>query len=295
MTIDPVFARNPRERERHGGQHLALIGAGSVGSAIALMAARAGIGRFTLIDPDLLALENVGRHMLYRDSVGQPKVKAVKRAIKAINPAAEVHAIARDFTKLNMETLWTTSAPDLLVATTDSFRCQSLVNSLSLEKGVTALYVGCWGEASIGEVLYVIPGLTPCFECYAGFRRNTTPLPAGDPRRYTDPDFDDTKMPGQAGLWPNILIVCGIAFQVLLALLDPESERARNLLDNERTLFLANVSDYASPLQPLAVTFARVEKGCAVCDESKLADLGRELEEQVFTPLTTKTEQGRSQ
>ena len=58
--IDPVFARNPKEAERLSRKHLAIVGCGSGGSAFASMAARAGIGRFTLIDPDVLALENVG-------------------------------------------------------------------------------------------------------------------------------------------------------------------------------------------------------------------------------------------
>src|SRR4029077_3797868 len=91
-----------------------------------------------------------------------------------------------------------------------------------------------------------------------------------------DPDFDATKFPGQAGLWANILMVAGLGFQIVLALLDPESDRAA-LIDYEHTLFLFNVSKFGSPLQPLAVTFGKVKKGCAVCDESQLAALGENL------------------
>ena len=247
------------------------------------MGARAGVGRFTIVDPDVLSLENVGRHMLSRESAGQPKVKAMKRAIKAINPKAEVHAIAKDFMTLNPKTLWNGSRPDLLIGATDSFACDSRLNSISLHEGIPAVYGGCWGEASVGEILYVIPPKTPCFECYASFRRHTAPLPVDDPRKYTDPNFDETQVPGQAGLWPNILVIAGIAFQVVLGLLDPEGDRGRNLIDHEHTLFLINVSDYDSPLQPLAVTFGRVAKGCAICDPSKL----EKLEEDVAAELAT--------
>ena len=187
MTIDPVFARNPKEAERLAGKHMLVVGVGSVGSPLIDMAARSGVGHFTLVDPDALSLENVGRHMLSRDSVGQSKVRAMKRAIKAINPAAVVHAIARDFTTLSPNSLSNGSRPDLIVADTDSFQCQSFVNGVSLEEHIPAVYVGCWGEASVGEVLYVIPGATPCFECYAGFRSNTERLPVDDPRRYIAP------------------------------------------------------------------------------------------------------------
>lgn len=232
------------------------------------MAARAGIGRFTLIDPDLLVLENLGRHILSRGDMGTPKVVGVKRMIEDVNPAARVEAVCEKFKDLPEK-------PDLLVAATDSFACDSLVNDYALREDIPAIYGGCWGEASVGEILYVIPGRTPCYECFAGFRRNVE-IPA-DARKYTDPDFDATKLPGQAGLWANILIIAGVMFQVALGLLDPETERAQ-LIDYEHTLFLVNVSNFVARLQPLAVTFGKVKKGCSVCDESKLADLGKDLE-----------------
>jgi hypothetical protein len=200
--------------------------------------------------------------------VGKPKVLGIKRVIEELNPQAQVEAIQGKFEGLG-------SKPDLLIAATDSFACESAVNGYSLREGIPSVYGGCWGEARVGEILYVVPGKTPCYECYAGFRRDKVEIPA-DPRKYTDPDFDSTKIPGQAGLWANILIITGVMFQVALGLLDPKSERSQ-LIDNEHTLFLLNVSDYASNLQPLAVTFGKVQKGCAVCDDSKLGDLGKNL------------------
>jgi len=277
MTVDPVFARNPREAETFGRKHVLFLGAGSGGSAMILMAARAGVGRFTLIDPDMLAPENIGRHMLSLESVGQPKVKALKRAVKAINRQARIATFVEDFRKLKPGEIFQGSKPDLLVGGTDSFGCDSMLNTLSLEFGIPAVYAGCWGEASVGEILYVVPGKTPCFECFARFRRDKAPLPKDDPRKYTDPDYDETRLPGQAGLWANIVVIAGIAFQLVLALLDPEGERGKNLIDYEHTLFLANVSAYDSPLRPLAVTFGQVKKGCAICDESRLGELGEEL------------------
>ncbi len=285
MTIDPVFARNPREAEIFGEKHVLFLGAGSGGSGMILMAARAGVGHFTLIDPDTLALENIGRHMLTRESVGQPKVKALKRAVKTINPQASVRAIAEDFRKLKPGEIFQGQKPDLLVGGTDSFGCDSMLNGHSLEFGIPAVYAGCWGEASVGEILYVVPGKTPCFECFARFRRDEVPLPKDDPQKYTDPNYDDTRLPGQAGLWANILIIAGIAFQIVLALLDPDGERGRNLIDYDHTLWLANISAYDSRLQPLAVTFGRVKKGCAVCDESKLDELGKDPGELVPAEL----------
>src|ERR1700687_576668 len=136
--IDPVFARNPKEAERLSKKHLALIGCGSGGSALASMAARAGIGSFTLVDPDALTLENVCRHVLSRSDDGKPKVKSLKRVLKEINPAAEVEALCRKFDTLSRKA-------DLLVAATDSFECESAINDYSLCKGIPVLYCGSWG------------------------------------------------------------------------------------------------------------------------------------------------------
>ena len=152
--------------------------------------------------------------------------------------------------------------PDLVVSCTDSYRCESLINGFALERGIPAVYPGCWGAASVGEILYVVPGKTACYECFAAFREHVE-IPA-DPRKYTDPDFDDTRAPGQPGLWANILVITGVAFQVILGLLGLRPE----VIDHEHTLWLVNVSDYQSELRPLAVTFAKAKRGCAVCDES---------------------------
>jgi hypothetical protein len=165
----------------------------------------------------------------------------------------------------------------LLVGATDSFECQSLVNLLSLNSGTPALYVGCWGEATVGEIFYVIPGKSPCFECYAGFRRESEELSIRDSRKYTDLDFDQTKVPGQAGLWPNILIICGFAFQLILALLGADERRSRELIDESQTLFLANIGDFASELPLWTVTPGAVRKGCAICDPAHLPELRVEV------------------
>ena len=274
--IASIFARNPVERALLAHAELKIVGAGSVGSAIAVMAARAGVSRFTLVDDDQLRAENIARHTCDLSSLGQRKVDAVADLIRRINPEAEVIAIGADFRALEREALMSSTGEEariVLIAATDSFECQSLVNLLALETGLPALFVGCWGEAAVGEILCVIPGQTACFECYAGFRRATTVLPIDDPRRYTDLDFDPTKVPGQAGLWPNILIICGFAFQALLALVANEREET---IDFDHSLWLVNVSDFDSPLPVWSVTPARIKRGCPVCDESRLSELSAE-------------------
>jgi hypothetical protein len=271
--IARIFSRNPREHEALSDKMLVFVGVGSVGSTLAAMAARAGVGRFLLIDPDVFEPENICRHLCDLSDCGKLKVEAVSERILRVNPEAIVGALPLDLRKTDLSgMLPQLNKNALLVASTDSFACQSMVNNLSLEHNIPAVYVSCWGEAAVGEILYVMPRETACFECYAGFRRESEEISLDDPRKYTDPDFDQTKVPAQAGLGPNIQIICGYAFRVILAMLSPEAGHAKEILDNTRTLFLVNVADFQSPLPLWAASPATVQRGCGVCDPSLLME-----------------------
>lgn len=85
-------------RERGGAsndlaeKHVAVLGCGSVGSEIADTLASCGVGRLTLVDYDTMDIENVFRHSLGKDAVGQDKVKALKAQLTSKYPGLEVIA-----------------------------------------------------------------------------------------------------------------------------------------------------------------------------------------------------------
>lgn len=264
MSATPrTFSRNPAEWEALCDKHIAIVGLGSVGSAFALMAARAGVGRFTLIDSEVLDAENVGRHS--STEVGAAKVDAVERLIHQVNPGAAVSIRQEDFrSRVRQGFDAQKERVSLLVGATDSFECQSLVNLVSLESGVPSLYVGCWNAATVGEIVYVIPGRTACYQCFARFRRKKGRAGNVDPRKYTDPDFDGTKQPADGGLWANILIYCGFAFHVALALLGA-SQLSSVLLDDRAPVFFVNVAQPDSLLPFWRVSKGVVDRGCGAC------------------------------
>lgn len=84
--------RTPTELRGLSDMAVALIGMGSVGSKVAASLARAGIGRFVLVDDDILAPHNLVRHDLDLREVGLHKTNGVRKAVKCINPNAEVYA-----------------------------------------------------------------------------------------------------------------------------------------------------------------------------------------------------------
>ncbi len=71
------------ELHRH---HVAVAGVGALGSFIADMLARSGVHHLTLVDHDIVEPGNVVRHLVGPDSVGLPKVDAVRRHIVARGP-----------------------------------------------------------------------------------------------------------------------------------------------------------------------------------------------------------------
>ena len=198
----PVFARNPKEHAVFSSLHIAAIGGGSIGGTLIDILARTGVGSLTLIDPEDFAEENVGRHVLTSESVGKPKVEELARHVARINPDCRVTTFKEKF-----DVSLLAGRPDLIVSTADSFQAASLVNGYALREKIPAVFGGVWGEASVAEITYVIPGKTPCYECYGAFRRNVrsrttpgaTPIPIT-----TKPGFPGRRDCGPTSSWSRV-------------------------------------------------------------------------------------------
>lgn len=71
--------------------HVAVFGIGGVGGHVVEALARSGVGSFDLIDNDTVAITNINRQIIATlDTVGQPKVEAMRQRILSINPEAEI-------------------------------------------------------------------------------------------------------------------------------------------------------------------------------------------------------------
>ena len=218
-------------------KHIAIVGQGSGGSAVTNMLAKAGFERFTLFDPDELSRDNLKRHVLSPEYVGKPKVEGMEAHIRSINPDCQVRALKRTFgwkprlpqirwpglgpggSCLYMgerkDAYGFLAKPDLVVSCVDSLACESLINAYSLAENVPVVYGGVHGAARVAEIIYVIPGKTPCYECY----EREGPLPEPTQEHYTDPNHDPTKMPSMPGLWGDVLLAASLQFQVILGVL----------------------------------------------------------------------------
>ena len=156
------------------GKTVALIGLGALGSSVAELLAKAGIGRFKLCDKDYLVPENVARHVGGINEFGSKKVNVVKRRLLEINPFLTFqkedsieHSITLSLDKL---TAFMDSA-DLTISTIADDAVESLINQISVINNKATLYGWALKRANIGRVFLVRPGIDACKTCLSTYYR----------------------------------------------------------------------------------------------------------------------------
>src|SRR5207244_1219872 len=104
-----------------------IIGAGGLGSPIAVYLALAGVGRIGIVDFDTVDISNLQRQILHQnDDIGKPKVVSAKETINAYNPDVEVVTHEAPLTSENsMEII---GQYDYIINGADNFAARYLVN-----------------------------------------------------------------------------------------------------------------------------------------------------------------------
>jgi molybdopterin-synthase adenylyltransferase len=107
--------------------HVLIIGAGGLGCAAAPYLASAGVGKITLVDPDIVELSNLQRQILhYQENIGLAKVESVRQSLYQINPDIEIHTIAQRADKSLLSELIT--KVDVVLDCSDNFKTRHLIN-----------------------------------------------------------------------------------------------------------------------------------------------------------------------
>ena len=91
-ALVPAADESVRLDEDHlalSGRKVGLVGCGSLGSKIAVMLSRSGVGKFLLVDDDVFLPANLVRHDLDWRDVGTHKVRAVASRIQLVNAAVQ--------------------------------------------------------------------------------------------------------------------------------------------------------------------------------------------------------------
>src|SRR5512132_2406026 len=128
-----------------------LVGAGGLGSPVALYLAAAGVGTLGLVDFDSVDLSNLQRQILHGSSgIGSPKIDSARDRLKDIN--TNVHVEGYETRRTASNALDIARDYDLIVDGTDNFATRYLVNDTTVLLGIQNVYGSVYrfeGQASV--------------------------------------------------------------------------------------------------------------------------------------------------
>lgn len=143
---------------------IAIIGMGGLGSIIAPILVRAGVGVVHLFDFDNVDDSNLQRQLLYtQDNIGQAKALCAQQALKAHNPWTIIHAHHIHLDKYNIQDALTPLSLDLLIDGCDNFGLRTLTNKISLTLNIPLLSLSAIAE--VGQLALFEPHITGCYAC----------------------------------------------------------------------------------------------------------------------------------
>src|SRR5690348_11242840 len=144
-----------------------LVGCGALGTVLAGLLVRAGIGRLRIVDRDFVEPSNLQRQTLFDESDAQkalPKAVAAERHLHAINSGPQIEGVVADVTPANaLEML---GGFGVILDGTDNFQTRLLLNDAAISLGVPWIYGAAVG--SYGVTLTIRPGQTACLACLLG-------------------------------------------------------------------------------------------------------------------------------
>ncbi|HSV54419.1 MAG TPA: molybdopterin-synthase adenylyltransferase MoeB [Burkholderiaceae bacterium] len=151
-------------QERILNAHALVIGAGGLGSPVALYLAGAGVGTITVVDHDSVDLTNLQRQIAHAmDRVGKPKAESAQAAMAAINPEVRiVPRIARADADL-LDAL--VPQADVVLDCCDNFATRHAINAACMRHGkplVSGAAIRFDGQVSVYDPR---DDASPCYAC----------------------------------------------------------------------------------------------------------------------------------
>jgi molybdopterin-synthase adenylyltransferase len=141
-----------------------LIGCGGLGTVIADILVRAGVGFLRIVDRDFVEESNLQRQVLFdEDDVKKnlPKAEAARRALRRIDSHADVEAVVRDVDSTCVLDL--VRDADVILDGADNFEVRYLLNDAAIRLRKPWIYGAVVG--SYGMTASIVPGVTPCLRC----------------------------------------------------------------------------------------------------------------------------------
>lgn len=119
-----------------------IIGAGGLGSPVALYLTAAGVGTIGLIDYDIISESNLNRQVLYEEkNLGQLKVKAAETRLKGLNSEVCINIYAEKISRNNIEQIKNIiSGYDIVVDCCDNMETRYIVSDITESLSIPFIY-----------------------------------------------------------------------------------------------------------------------------------------------------------
>ena len=146
------------------GSTALIVGLGGLGSWIAELLARSGVGRLRLVDDDRLELMNIHRQGLYDEVAGMAgvhKVEAAAARLAQLNHQVRVEPIPQRLDAQNIEQL--AHGVDLVIDGTDNFATRFIINDWCVLTDRPWIFGGV--VQAQGQVMTIPGSIGPCLRC----------------------------------------------------------------------------------------------------------------------------------
>ncbi len=141
-----------------------VIGAGGLGSPVALYLAGAGVGHITLVDHDTVDVTNLQRQIAHgQASVGQPKVESARHRMLEMNPGARIRTLQERADAARLHEL--VAQADVVLDCSDNFSTRQAVNAACVAHRrplVSGAAIGFDGQISVYDTRLAD---APCYAC----------------------------------------------------------------------------------------------------------------------------------
>jgi molybdopterin-synthase adenylyltransferase len=160
QLVLPEWSGAAQERLRSASA--IVVGAGALGSPVAVYLAGAGVGRIGVVDCDPVELSNLQRQPLhFTPDVGINKAESAALKLGALNPETMVEPYPVRLEAANASAIVTEA--DVVVDCSDTFETRYVVNDACCAQGVPLVEAGVLGFD--GLVLSIVPGESACYRC----------------------------------------------------------------------------------------------------------------------------------
>lgn len=160
MLFAPIGLSGQKKLQK---ARVGILGSGAMGTNLANILARSGVGNILIVDQDRVELSNLQRQMLFTEKdIGHAKAIQAAKRLGKINSEINLEAFHETVKEDNFSDLF--SRCDLILDASDNFPARFLINRFCLQMNIPWVFSGV--TAASGQSLLIIPGKTACLGCF---------------------------------------------------------------------------------------------------------------------------------